>query len=537
MRNTVKNIGIAGIVRDIKPQQLPSGFWTDGRNIRFDRQRCYGMGGVVPLFDTAVENLLNVGLVSSAITKFILYTNGTEVFSYDGTTTHNITRVSGGDYGEIADNLFMIDSFNGLGLLNNGIDIPQLWNPSLGSNKLVALSNWNSDWTTQALCQFKSFLIALNMTEGVNVYPHKMRWSSPAEAGAVPGSWDDSDPTELAGSFSFPDTKYGELVAGLELQNRFFIYKEGSIWAMNFIGGNDVFSIDPFMKNIGLAVKKSLVEVPFFPNRSSVHFFAGDENFFINNGSGIEPVFEDVFRREILKLRGEHYKKRAFSVIHPQFSELWFCIPQEGDDFCTVAFVLNYKNMTYTIRDLPGTSNIVSGMGLDTEGDIDTTGLSFSDLTYFGDGSGFYNETTIPGKTVFLESVPGLEQLYYLDRGVLNYDGEPYPRYVLRESLSCIKNDYRNPEANIEDYSVRKLVSSVVPKVYTGRAQLTIGVQEQENVAISWLDTEILPVDEFRHNLAEPVSGRFISFRFDSLGDEPFEVGGFDYEVDLLGEF
>ena len=535
--NSVRDVGSQGITRDLKPALVPSRFWTDGRNIRFRNMRVEGMGGCVSVLPSTVTGLLNVGLIASPLTKFFIYSTGAKLFSFDGLTTHDITRAVGGDYSDDADTQFDFLSFNGFGIFNQVNDLPQLWDASAGSNDCVDLTNWNTLWRTKKMRNFKGFLFAMGMEESGTQFPHKLRWSTPAEAGAVPSSWDDADPTNLAGSFDFPDTKRGELVDGLELGDNFYIYKEGSIWEFQFVGGDEVFTRELIVNDVGLRVPRSLVELPTMQGKR-VHFFAGDDNFYVMDGLTVTPVFEDVFRREIVALRGENYQKRAFSVVNYRESELWFCIPQAGDDYCTLAFVMNYQNMTYTVRELSGAGNITAGIGFDSSSISEEDDIDFDDDTFFSDGTGFATTTIIPNQSAIVEASPVREQIYYLDRGPLDYDGvSAYPRYVTRESLATTKVDPRNVEAEVVDYNARKVIDHIVPKLYGGSVELTIGVQEQENVAISYLAPEVIRKDEFRHHFPQPVSARFHTFMFKNVGTEDFILGGFDYNVNVLGEF
>jgi len=537
MRNTVRDVGTAGIIRDIKPQLLPSKYWTDGRNIRFERQRIVNMGGVVEA--KAKTGLINGAPITSTTQSFLLYTTGTKVYSWEGTNEYDITRASGGDYAEDVDNLFDIYAFNGFGLLNNGVDVPQLWDPSLASNKLVALTNWTGTWVAKSLRPFKAFLIALNMTEGGTDYPHKMRWSHPAEAGAVPSSWDETDATKEAGEFSFPDTDRGVLVNGLEMGEEFYVYKEGSIWVFRYVGGSQILSRTLLTDFVGLRVKRSLVNLPYTRDSGQAQFFAGEDNFYLNNGFKITPVFEDVFRNEILKLADpDNYVSRSFALVNHRYQELWYCIPEVGEEYANLAFCFNFQNLTYSIRELSGASNIVSKFGRILGGVSNQMDLSFSDDTLFSDGTGFLNLETIALAPVVLEASPDNAKLFYLDTGDLDYDGTTaYPAWVSRQSLATIKNDSRNPEAEIVDYNKRKVVTLVVPKLYKGSASLDIGVQEREIDSVSWIGETVLDTSTYKHDLTTPISGRFISFKFSRVGNQAFEIGGFDYEINVLGMF
>lgn len=536
-RNTVHNVGRAGIVRDTNPHLLPSEFWTGGLNVRFDANKIASMQGVQSILTKS--GLLNGGIISSVTQSYFIYTTGTKVYAWDGATEGDITRATGGDYSEDIDHLFQILPYNGLGILNNGINVPQLWVPTDVGTKLVALPNWDPLWQAKKIRSFKNFLFAINMTEGADAYPHKIRWSHPAEPGAVPVSWDETDATKETGEFSFADTDKGKLVDGRTLGEQFFIYKEGSIWAFSYVGGLSIFQRVLVVENIGLAAERSLVTLPFFRDgRSSVHFFADNENFYIMDGLRPLPVWEDIFKYEFQKIANlDNWRNRSFGVVNPTKNELWFCFPEQGEEYCTLAFVLNYQNGSSTIKELSGASQIVEGYGQYATVGSSIGDIPFSDETLFSDDTGFYSTETNAAQQILIEASPTKEKLFYLETGTTDYDGNNYYSYVMREAIATIKNDSRNEKADIVDYNRRKMVHSITPKLYDGSIGLKVGVQESENTLIDWVDFGLVMPEEYKLFLTEPLSGRFISFMFYSIPGEKFEIAGFDYEISVLGEF
>jgi hypothetical protein len=536
-RNTVHNVGRAGLVKDTKPHLLPSEFWTDARNVRFEPNKVFAMGGVEEV--RAKTGLLSVGLISSPTTNFFVYSTGGQIFAWDGTTEADITREAGGNYSDDIDNLFDIFGYNGFGVFNNGIDVPQQWGASFVSGALTPLSNWDSTWQAKSLRPFKSFLIALNITEDGTPYPHKMRWSDPAEPGAVPSSWDETDATKEAGEFNFSDVSRGVLVDGRELGDRFFVYKEGAIWVFEYTGGLSVFSRRLLVDNIGLRVRRSLVNLPLFgPNKNAVQFFVGDENFYVMDGLRLTPVWENVFKNEILKVVDlDLWATRGFSVVNYRENEVWFCVPEKGSEYCNLAFTLNYVNGTSSIRSLSGASTIVSGIGIYSSTASVQEDIPFSDETYFSDDTGYYDLIVTQGSSIIVEASPVLESMYYLDVGMSDYDGSPYYSYVAREAIATIKNDSRNEKADIVDYNRRKMVVSLTPKLYENSIGLKVGSQENDVEAITWTDLGLVTPEEYKFFFNEPISGRFISFQFYSIPNSTLELAGFDYEVAVLGEF
>ena len=117
-----------------------------------------------------------------------------EIGVWDGAHT-DITRISG-PYTGTEDNRWQGEVFNGVGIFNNGIDLPQYWASFSVLQKLVDLPNWPTNIRAGFLRPFKNFLIAGNITEGQSQRRYRVRWSHPAAPGTIPTSWALDDPTK-----------------------------------------------------------------------------------------------------------------------------------------------------------------------------------------------------------------------------------------------------------------------------------------------------------------------------------------------------
>ena len=528
------DVGSLGIVLDQKPQFLPTTVWSNGRNVRFRKDRVEEMGGVLEIDPEVSINIQNAGLVTGTDNTYVIMSTLTELYAYDGFVT---TDVSGTSYSESLTSLFDFQIFNGLIIANQDQDIPQVWDGDVANN-FGNLTNWDTNWRARHIRKFNSILMALKTTESGTSYPHRVRWSHPAGPGAVPSTWDESDATKLAGEVSFADTDNGEIVNGLQLDNDFMIYKEKAIWRLAFVGGVSVFDRRLVIAGVGMDVEKSLVEIPYGPQGNRVHFFAGAESFYIFDGLKVYPIFEEIFKDAYLELRNEvNYKQRSFSCVNLDEQEVWFCFPTGTSDFADLALCFNYLTQKYTLRTLGGASTIAYGLGIaGGAATSKTTILPFDDTTFYSDGTGHAVLTVIPGGSSLIEVCPSNGKIYNLDVGKLDYDQvSPFEKYVERRSIATIKHDSRDPDATIVDYDRLKMINSVTPKLHKGRVELEVGVQEQENDEVTWMYSTILPDARHKHQLGKPITGRFISYRFNSIGEEDFNIAGFDYEVSVLG--
>lgn len=525
----------AGISRDISHLYLPGSTFTNGRNVRFQKGKTDLMGGVLAMMNEAeTANVLWVGFANGLSKRYYLFSDGVDVWSYDGTNVAEITKAAT-SYTSTADNMWMIENFNGLQLLNNGLDLPQTWDPSVATNLLANLVNWDTDFRAGVIRGFKSYLIAGNLKDGSTEYPHDVMWSHPADPGAWPASWDYTDPTKDAGRFSLTDTKYGGIVNMLPMGNYNYIYKEGSIWAMYHVGGQKIFAIDPVpSQGAGLKCKHSLVTIPSKVQGRVVQFFADENAFYVMDGAGVYPIFEETFQNEIVSLRDPDNYPRSFAVHNPIHSELWFCIPERGSGYCTLAFVWDYKYNTYSIKELSGTLSIASGLGFNPAAAQVEVDLKFDDLTLFDDLVGFYSLFQQPSRNTIVEASYTLDNLFYLEMGTLSYDGTTYiSGYVERKYLGNIGERGGEPEI---DYNLRKLIGCVIPMDLEGTLSFQVGVSETDKVNPVYSTDIVTDATKWRYDLPVPVSGKFVSFKFKSVANQGFSFGGFGYELDVLGE-
>lgn len=547
VKNFVLEVGTQGISRDLKPSMVAPKFWTNGHAVRFKGSHVIAMNGVeefrsFQLGGVDLEAWSGANVLGQGGEYFIVSTSDGKVYATD---INNVVTEIGRNtpYTQSWDQPFEWMAYNGLLIGNNPFTPPQVWSTVVGDTMGI-MPNWNVQWLARYLRPFGSFLIALDIKEFGTSYPHRLRWSDPAEAGAVPGSWDDADPGVLAGSFTFPDTDRGPLRGGRELGENFYIYKDAAIWEMRFVGGSRVFDLREVSKTTGTDIPRSLCEVPEELGGRPHHFFANSEGFWLFDGVSTRPIFEQVFADEFQHLRNpEVYRTRSFSVVNYREQEIWFCYPEAGQRLASVALIFDFRSNTYTKRKLAGTFQIVTGPSMYENSNVISSDIPYDDTATFDDDVGFLGDGEIvDGGYPIIEIAwrrPGADKgkIYFLDVGMSDYDGSPYLPWVERESMPTVKYDPRDTQAYMVDYNVRKLVDQLTPRLFEGRIQIEVGVQELENQDINWLYTGIHDQSLYTHYLDEPLSGRFISFRFTAVAGHPFKFAGFDYNVEMLGQF
>jgi hypothetical protein len=275
-------------------------------------------------------------------------------------TPSGATATTDNDYGaNTGSRRWMVTNLNGLLVATNGFDAPQMWPLSSGipstSNPFMQLRNWpNPSHTCKSIRAFRTFLIGLNWSKD-NQEPRLVKWSTEASSGDPPSTWDAGDNTLDAGEFELADTA-GDIVDGLPLGDSFLIYKEDAIYIMNYVGTPYIFSFKLLSPTVGALSKDAIAEY------DGGHFFIGNSDCYVCNGQAVTPLLPNKVRRAMFEdLSGENYLK-CFVAADYVRNEMLACFPKSGSSIVDKALIWNWKDNTFSFRDLPDTSFINHGI-------------------------------------------------------------------------------------------------------------------------------------------------------------------------------
>ena len=280
------------------------------------------------------------------------------------------TSTSDRPYNATAAENWQATILNGLLVATNGFDVPQMWPLASGSPSLSVpmrdLQNWpsttgviNTDYC-KSIQAFKTFLIGLNWNR-TDVESRLVKWSTEASSFNAPNTWSETDNTLDAGEYELADTP-GGILDGLPLGDSFLIYKEDSVYAMNYVGTPYIFSFKLLSPTVGLLAKNAVAKY------EGGHFFIGNTDCYVNNGQTLQALLPGRMRREMFTdLNGDEYKK-CFVVADHTRGEMLACYPSSTATECNKALIWNWKNNTFSIRDLPELTHINSGIASITTG-------------------------------------------------------------------------------------------------------------------------------------------------------------------------
>lgn len=347
-----------GIMPDPYDQDVLPNAFSRAVNARFGDKGAQSFSGHTKIFDT--KDAAAAAFTATWIKFFPdrtrprwVYANNNKVFCYENFIISEITRVSGGDYG--ATERWQGAVFNGIGVLNDGFDIPQVWTPIDDGTKLINLANWPTNYRVRFIKPFKEFLVAGHVYDGTNLLPNRLIWSNRADPGTIPPDWAFTDPASDAGRRDLQ--KSDALIDGLDMVEQFIIYREKSTWAAQLSGDENIMRTYEISDSVGLLWKDCVAAVP----RGHVLATWDDLVFHQGNAASFRSLLDPGRRKWINNTRDQTYYKNSFIVLdHPE-KEIWFCFPQLGFEYANVAATVNWENGKVGVRDLPSVPFADSG--------------------------------------------------------------------------------------------------------------------------------------------------------------------------------
>ena len=409
-----------------------------------------------------------------------------------------------------------------------------------GTN-FAPLANWPSNHRCVALRPFGDFLIALNMVEGANAFPNRVRFSNIVQANAIPDSWDENDVTKSAG-FNDLVSLQTAIVDGLELGTNFIIYSASEVMLMEFTGSTFLFNFRKLFSDDGVISQNAVIEA------EGKHFVFGNSDIYMHDGSTKRSIADQRVRQFIYQSMNIKNADRCFVQHNKVLSEVYFCY-QSGDaqvgfpdtDRCNKAAVYNYKNKTWSFMDLP---NISAGTtaNLDTVTTYATATESYATVggSYFDQNDSFNRHTIMVGGSDTSNNIT-TEKIYALDGAdegssvAFDVDTEATkPPFVERVGL-----DLDEIGTGLDGY---KVITRILPQISTENTDNTtitfqFGASDIPNKTPTYDSTQTFDIST-DYKIDTRASGRYLSYKV-TLGSsdyKDFSFSGMDVDVTVTGQ-
>ena len=338
MLQTVKGCG-KGVNFDLMPSELEPGQWSDALNMRFRNDFAEKFKGIRAAFTTPAVIPYWISTYETPAGRFLIEAGVSAVYADNGVTQTNITGTV--PTGAI-DDRWTGGVLNGVLIMNNGVNSPVYWNGNVAT-PLTTLTGWTAGYKSDVIRPFKNYLICLGNTwlGGVK-RAHCVAWSAAAEPGSIPLTFTASVSND-AGDVDLAETT-GTMVDCLPMGDVLIIYKQDARYAMQLIGGNDVFRFSRLPGNDGLLARGCVASTP------KGHVFLTNGDVKIHNGSEATSLCEGRIRNWLFSMIDSVNAKRAFLCTNPKKSEVWVVFPSTGKTACDTVAAWNWESDTWGVR-------------------------------------------------------------------------------------------------------------------------------------------------------------------------------------------
>ena len=402
-----------------------------------------------------------------------------------------------------------------------------MWVPVGSGQRLQNLSNWPADTKARALRPYKNFLVALDVVKSGTRYPQMVKWSDPAEPGAVPPSWDPASPTNRAGEYSLSETN-DYCVDCLTLRDLNVIYKEATTWGMQLIGGTQVFRFFKMFDSVGIIGQGCAVE--YF---SGQHVAFSPDDIVAHDGQNARSILTRRMKRFVFNRIAGAYAARSFVALNYNKREVWFCYPTGAATLPNEVLVWNFAENTLTVRELPNIAHAQQGV-------VDVTQVA-GGATWNVDTETWPEDTTVWDESNFnpairgmLLAAPEVTKLFKADETAI-FHTTPMTAYAETKGIGIPARNVDNPP----DISTPKMCRRIWPRITGtngGVVKVYVGSHE------SYEDTPVYaPAKDYvigtTKSLDFKVTGRLMAVKFESTTNISWKMSGYTIDIISRGQY
>jgi hypothetical protein len=509
------------INNDLSPYDMAPSFFSYGNNVRFlDGKAGKILGHIEVLGTPAAAPYWATGWLQGS-TNVWIYGTATSLRKISGVTHSDVTR-SAGAYTTIAsttDN-WQGDVLGGVLVVCNGIDAPQSFTQA--ASVFADLTQWPSTLKCKAIVPFKNHLIALNLTDSASgsavAQPFTIRWSDAIPAGSDnngTNTWVTSAAASESGETSLMGTK-GHVLNAVQLGNLLMIYKEDSVYSLNYVGGAFTFNIRQVFKDTGLFSRDSVVDLG-----NGKHVMMTTDDVVVHDGNSIKSIIDDQMKTFLFSKIDSASLHKTFMVHNKIKSEVWICFPVTGatGGYPNLALIWNYVENTWATRDLPSVNYIAKGVVnpvLANTWAAATTTWKADTLNW---GQAAYN----PAIDSLLMIGTNDTKLYLADSGV-TFNGTNFTTTLERRGLNAGRTD------------AIKQISRVYPRIEgTGTVSISVGAELAPNSGVVYNDPVTFTIGT-DNKVDCRVKGRYAAIKIESDAASQFRLSGYAIEAEVVSD-
>ena len=517
----INDFAQAGLNTDLPPHDLGPGFLTDMNNMRVVNRSIQSFGGY-RTWGVPVEFnpgwLIHAGSLTG---EFWLIAGESAVESWDGSNFIDISSATG--YGDISDkSLWTGDIFANFIVATHPQIYPEYWVGINAADPMLPLpfddSNTfeDKDIRVGILRAHKDFLIALELVElGVEEID-TVRWSDAAAVGNIPASWDEFDVNTLAGKAPLGGPG-GKIIDGRPLRDAFCIYRENGVTMMDATNDIFVWRFRHLETTSGLINKDCCVQV------KQHHFYLSDGDIVKNDGNEVVSIMHQRIRERFINRINVESFFNSYALKNDVAKEIWFCVPEDDALFPSTAYIYNWRDDTWFIRDLnPEVIFMAYGPELARETRTWNNWAETWDTATGAWGSDF--KTPLNNSLVGIIKPDSGSELIIIE-GDDDDNVEDYISFIKRTGFP------------LEGHDNVTTIQSLYPHMEgTVDVRVRVGSQRHANAPIEWKPYVIFnPAKDRRVNIR--TTGELHAFRFESDSDSgKWSISGMDIEYARSGK-
>lgn len=357
----IREMGSAGVISDVAPWELPPNAFSDGINFRLASGSLQSAGGIDPVSIPSPDRLGHIAqstdlagdsswVVAGRSSVSLLRSYGYDYLAGKDVSNSDATKWSSCQVGSV----FFLnhpDLYPMYWIDEPGEDSTILeslpWHIGSDEDGNILIETWEDQkWQCNILRAHKNFLFALGINDDGVDYPDRVFWSHPAEPNGIPFSWRPTieQPDSIAGSVSLG--RGGAIVGGESLRDSFVIYSEGAMSVMDFVGDQLGWRRRAISETAGLVNKEAIEEV------KGVHMFFSGDDVLSFDGNQVSSLMHNRLRKRLGARVNWGAATTSWAAHYQTYNEVWFGIPEDGADNPNVAYCFNYRDNTWSIRDL-----------------------------------------------------------------------------------------------------------------------------------------------------------------------------------------
>jgi hypothetical protein len=507
----IRDVGRGGIVTDQAPYDLELTQFPEGNNVvvtdgKLGKALGYTTVTAVPAAPTGIS-----GWFYSGNNTLVLGTNS-KLYRYDGSTVTNVTKTSD------ATNYSNTSRWQGVQIgtammMNNGVEPPQYMYPT--GSRFADMPSWPSGAFTKCIKPFNSFLVMAGYEEGSNKYPYTVRWSDEYDPAGVPGSWDITSTTNLAGE-NILSGKNGALIDQLALNGANIIYAEKGVYLMSFIGAPLVFAFREIFEDDGIINRGAVAS---FYGR---HLVVGQNDIYVHDGNTKQSIADKVVRRRFFSSLAD--TRSVFCQAVPDRSEVWVCYADSDaadTESANKAMVYNWAQGAWTFIDLPNIRALTLGNNMNTGGGWDIAPGTWATTTEYWSTSSL----TTDANSIVMFGAGNADSDIFLLNDTNGFDGSAISAFV--EATKIDLDKIAGATANMT-----KQIMGIYPQIEgTGAVDIQVGVSDTPQDGVAWKPKSTYNIETDK-KVDVRASGRYLALRFSSdSATDNWKITGLDIDI------